>query len=81
MTSPEGSINELREYADGLAHGMTDSPELSLILGRPARWKSNSEMDTDEDALEKVSSCREAVEILTRTPKKGVLFALPSHMC
>lgn len=66
---------------EGLAHGVTDSPELSLILGRPARWKSNSEMDTDEDASEKVSSCREAVEILTRTPKKGVLFALPSHMC
>ncbi|KAI4526782.1 Rgp1-domain-containing protein [Schizophyllum commune Loenen D] len=67
----EGSIHELKEYAKGLAHGVTDSPELSLILGRPARWKSNSEMDTDEDASEKVSSCREAVEILTRTPKKA----------
>ncbi|KAL1741437.1 Rgp1-domain-containing protein [Schizophyllum fasciatum] len=67
----EGSVNELLEYAEGLSHGVTDSPELGLILGRPARWKSNSEMDTDEEASEKVSSCREAVEILTRTPKKA----------
>lgn len=67
----QGSVNELREYADGLSRGVTDSPELNLILGRPARWKSTDGIDTDEDGLEKVASCREAVEILTRTPKKA----------
>lgn len=80
-----GSLEDVKRYAQRLVGTIPDStsngtemeisPEIIEDVDREWRRRHSSHhIDEEEGGDDGLSGCREAVEILTRTPKKGGLF-------
>jgi RAB6A-GEF complex partner protein 2 len=76
------SLKEVREYAQRLVGSLPDvsanardetRDDESVDKDVEARARRQALIREDEDAEEPAIGCREAVELLTRTPKKGQL--------
>lgn len=75
-----GSLQEIRDYAQRLVGSLPDAHANARDARVDAegvdkdlevRVRRQTLIREDEDAEEPTIGCREAVELLTRTPKKG----------
>jgi hypothetical protein len=64
-----GSFSELQDYARKLSAVLTESDATEESVKQLVPREIDQELDREEGGL---TGCREAVELLTRNPKKGV---------